>query len=199
MVTEATSIEEQLASMKVTLDRLLKGSVGKDAQIKRQGRQVAILTKKLEKRPIEASNKCSDAEDSDDVSNHNEKSENERKSKKDHSLGSMSVEQIQSLIANAVKAQLGEESCKTHLYTKPYTKRIDALRMPRDYQPPKFNQFEGKGNPKQHIAHFIETCSNAGTEGDRVVKQFVQTLKGSAFDWHTNLASESIDSWGQME
>jgi len=52
---------------------------------------------------------------------------------KDHSLGSMSVEQIQSLIANAVKAQLGEKSCKTHLYTKPYTKRIDALRMPCGY------------------------------------------------------------------
>ena len=58
---------------------------------------------------------------------------------KDHSLGSMSVEQIQSLIANAVKAQLGEESYKTHLHTKPYTKRIDALHMPRGYQPPKFN------------------------------------------------------------
>jgi len=85
----------------------------------------------------------------------------------------MSVEQIQSLNANAVKAQLGEESCKTHVYTKPYTKRIDALRMPRSYQPPKFNQFHGKGNPKQHVVHFIETCSNAGTEGDRLVKQFV--------------------------
>ena len=78
----------------------------------------------------------------------------------------MSVEQIQSLIANAVKARLGEESCKTHSYTKPYTKRIDALRMPRGYEPPKFDHFDGKGNPKQHITHFIETCNSAGTEGD---------------------------------
>ena len=84
------------------------------------------MTKKLEKRPIEASNKCLDAEDFDDESN--EKSDNEHKSKNDYFLGSMSIEQIQSLIANAVEAQLGEESCKTHLYTK----RIDALRMPRN-------------------------------------------------------------------
>jgi len=36
-----------------------------------------------------------------------------------------------------------------------------------------FNKFDGKGNLKQHIAHFIETCSNAGTEVDWLVKQFV--------------------------
>ena len=71
--------------------------------------------------------------------------------------------------------------------------------MPHGYQPPKFNQFDGKGNPKQHIAHFIETCSNAGTEGDRLVKQFVRSLKGIAFDWYTDLEPESINSWEQME
>ena len=79
MVTEVTSIEEQLASMKVTLDRLLKESVEKDAQIKRQSRQIANLTKKLEKQPIQASNKCLDAEDFDKKSNHDEESDNERK------------------------------------------------------------------------------------------------------------------------
>jgi len=166
MVIEVTNIEEQLASMKATPDKLLKESVEKDAQIKRQNKQIADLTKKLEKRPIETSNKCSDVEDSDHESYYNEKSDNERKSKKDHSLVSMLVEHIQSLIANAVKAQLGEESCKTHLYTKPYTKRIDALCMPRGYQPLKFNQFDGKGNPKQHSTHFMVTCSNAGMKGD---------------------------------
>ena len=97
-------------------------------------------------------------------------------------LGSKFAEQIQSLIVNVVKAQLGEGSRKANLYTKPYTKRIDLLRVPYGYQPPKFNQFDGKGNPKQHTAHFIETCSNAGTKGDRLVKQFVRSLKGIAFD-----------------
>ena len=145
MVTELTNIEEQLASMKATLDKLLKESVEKDAQIKLQNEQIADLTKKLKKQPIEASNKCADAEDSDDESHYNEKSDNKHKSNKDHSLGLMSVERIQSLIANAVKAQLGEKSYKIHSYAKPYTKRIDALRMPRGYQPPKFNQFDGKG------------------------------------------------------
>jgi len=32
-----------------------------------------------------------------------------------------------------------------------------------------------------------------------MMKQFVRTLKGIAFDWYTNLEPESIDTWGQME
>ena len=32
-------------------------------------------------------------------------------------------------------------------------------------------QFDGKGNPKQHITHFIETCNNVGMKGDYLVKQ----------------------------
>ena len=71
--------------------------------------------------------------------------------------------------------------------------------MPQNYQPPKFQQFEGKGNPRQHVAHFVETCNNAGTYGDLMVKQFVRSLKGNAFDWYTDLVSGSIDSWNQME
>ncbi|KAL0434269.1 UNVERIFIED_CONTAM: hypothetical protein Slati_2761200 [Sesamum latifolium] len=47
--------------------------------------------------------------------------------------------------------------------------------MPTSYQPPKLQQFDEKGNPKQHIAHFIETCNNI------------------------DLEPESIDSWDEME
>ncbi|KAL0413541.1 UNVERIFIED_CONTAM: Transposon Tf2-12 polyprotein [Sesamum radiatum] len=71
--------------------------------------------------------------------------------------------------------------------------------MPTGYQPPKLQQFDGKGNPKQHIAHFIKTCNNAGTDGDHLVKQFVRSLKGNAFDWYVDLEPESIDNWDEME
>ena len=49
------------------------------------------------------------------------------------------------------------------------------------------------------MAHFVETCNNAGTDGDLLVKQFVRTLKDDAFEWYGQLAPRSIDSWGQME
>ncbi|KAG8380602.1 hypothetical protein BUALT_Bualt06G0032700 [Buddleja alternifolia] len=54
--------------------------------------------------------------------------------------------------------------------------------MPMGYQPPKLQQLDGKGNPKQHVAHFMETCNNAGTDGDLLVKQYVRSLKRNAFD-----------------
>jgi len=69
------------------------------------------------------------------------------KLKNDGSLSLMTFEQIQDLIANAVKLQLRGGVRRTHLYTKPYTKRVDALGMPRGYQHPKFQQFDGKDNP----------------------------------------------------
>ena len=71
--------------------------------------------------------------------------------------------------------------------------------MPNGYQPPKFLQFDGKGNPKQHIAQFIETCENAGTQGNLLVKKFVRSLKGNAFDCYTDLEPKSINSWEQLD
>ena len=103
------------------------------------------------------------------------------------------------MITNTIRAQYGGSSTSSITNSKPYTKHIDNLGMPNGYQPPKFFQFDGKGNPKQHIAHFVETCENVGTQGNVLVKQFVHSLKGNAFDWYTNLEPESIDSWEQLE
>ena len=60
---------------------------------------------------------------------------------------------------------------------------------------PKFQQFDGNSNLKQHVVHFIETYETAGTLGDLLVKQFVQTLKENTFDWYTDLKHKTIDSW----
>ena len=114
------------------------------------------------------------------------------------SISSLSVQQLQDMIMNTIWAQYGGAPQNSLMYSKPNTKRIDIL-QPAGYQPPKFQQFDGKGNPKQHIAHFIETCNNAGNDRDLLTKQFMRTLQGNAFDWYTDLEPESIDSWEQME
>jgi len=87
MVTEAANVEEQLASMKTTLDKLSRESAEKDAQIKRQNEQITELMKRPEKKSSEASKKDSDEEDSDKESNRAEESDDERKARKDRSLG----------------------------------------------------------------------------------------------------------------
>ncbi|KAM1180103.1 hypothetical protein ACFX2G_019608 [Malus domestica] len=85
-------------------------------------------------------------------------------------MGSLSIQQLQEMITNTIKAQYEGISHDSVLYSKPYSKKIDALKMPRGYQPPKFMQFDGKGNPKQHVAHFVET------DGGRLPHQAVCAL-----------------------
>ncbi|TYK01673.1 ty3-gypsy retrotransposon protein [Cucumis melo var. makuwa] len=114
-------------------------------------------------------------------------------------VASLSVQQLQDMIANSILAQYGGLPQTSFIYSKPYTKRIDNLRMPLGYQPPNFLQFDGKDNSKQHIAHFVETCENTGSRGDQLVKQLVRSLKENAFEWYTNLQPEVIDSWEQLE
>ncbi|TYK30010.1 ty3-gypsy retrotransposon protein [Cucumis melo var. makuwa] len=80
------------------------------------------------------------------------------------------------------------------MYSKSYTKRIDNLRMSLGYHPPKFQQFDRKGNLTHHIVQFIETCENARSKGDQLVRQFVRSLKGNAFEWYTDLEPKVIDS-----
>ena len=114
-------------------------------------------------------------------------------------MASLSVQQLQDMITNTIRAQYGGPSQSTLMYSKTYTKKIDNLRMSVGYQPPNCQSFDGKGNPKQHVVHFVETCNNAGTDSDLLVKQLVRSLRGNAFDWYIDLAPECIDSWDQME
>ncbi|KAL0383028.1 UNVERIFIED_CONTAM: hypothetical protein Scaly_0590100 [Sesamum calycinum] len=89
------------------------------------------------------------------------------------SNGMIPVEQLKEFIEGTIKSKIDGNSKSPLTHSKPYTQRIDNLKMPIGYQPLKFQQFDGKCNPKQHAAHFIETCNNAGTYDNHLVKQFV--------------------------
>ncbi|KAM1980691.1 hypothetical protein ACFX15_037284 [Malus domestica] len=53
-------------------------------------------------------------------------------------MGSLSIQQLQEMITNSIKAQYEGSSHTSLFYSKPYSKNIDALKMPKGYQPPKF-------------------------------------------------------------
>ena len=63
-------------------------------------------------------------------------------------IASLLVQQLQDMIANTIRAQYDGAPQSSFMYSKPYIKRVDNLRMPVGYQPPKFQQFDGKGNSK---------------------------------------------------
>ncbi|KAM1220086.1 hypothetical protein ACFX13_047931 [Malus domestica] len=196
MTTRATSIDEQLAHMNEAIARLTRIVEEKDQQI-------AALVNQLDVKPdvkIEQGDDSVKKENDEDEEPPAEKIDVKPEPGQAAALmGSLSIQQLQEMIVSTIKAQYEGSSRDSVLYSKPYSKKIDALKMPRGYQPLKFMQFDGKGNPKQHFAHFIETCNNAGTEGDYLAKQFVRSLKGNAFEWYADLEPESINSWEQLE
>jgi len=98
----------------------------------------------LDKQPAWFVTKGSDSEEEVKALIHSGASKEKMHSKEggkldsDWSPGLMTVEQIQDLVANTLKAQLGGHSCEIHLYIKPYTQRVGALCMPCNYKPQKF-------------------------------------------------------------
>ena len=74
------------------------------------------------------------------------------------SEGMILLDRLKEFIEGTIKDKYEVSTKSSHMYVKRYTARIDNLKMPAGYQPPKFQQFEGKGNPKKHVAYFVETC-----------------------------------------
>ncbi|KAL0340149.1 UNVERIFIED_CONTAM: hypothetical protein Sradi_4531700, partial [Sesamum radiatum] len=135
MVTNMTTIEEQLASLTRAIEGLTKHVQEQDAQIARLiNRQIMLMQVIL-----------------------------------------IPVDQLKEFIEGTIRSKIEGSSKSSLTYSKPYTPRIDGLKMPMGYQPPKFQQFDGK------------------------VKQFVRSLKGNAFDWYIDLEAGSINGWEQLE
>ncbi|KAI5322265.1 hypothetical protein L3X38_031337 [Prunus dulcis] len=74
------------------------------------------------------------------------------------SVGSLSIQQLQDMITNTIRPQYGGPSQDTFIYSKPYTKRLDNLRMPTGYQPPKFMLME-----KVTLNNMLPTSSRCAT------------------------------------
>ncbi|KAL0298880.1 UNVERIFIED_CONTAM: hypothetical protein Sradi_6547800 [Sesamum radiatum] len=64
------------------------------------------------------------------------------------SKGLIPIDQLKEFIMGTIQNKLDGSSKSSIAYTKPYNERINNLKMPIGYQPPKFQQFDGKGNPK---------------------------------------------------
>ena len=199
MMTNTTSLEEQVSSLAQTLEQLMKSMAEREAT---RDAQIAFMMNKMGN----AFGSNHEDESLKPKKSHHDKvntlanGEENSKNLKNFAFELIFSNQLKKLIKEAIKDQVGGgESQSSTAYAKPYTQRIDLLRMPPNYQPLKFQQFEGKGNPRQHVAHFIETCNNASTYGDLMVNKFVCYLKRNVFDWYTNLKPGSIDSWDQLE
>ena len=158
MMTNTSTKEEKMAEMEQNVVLLTKAFEDKDLQI-------AILMNKLEMQDLGESSHGPKFPFGFTFTKDDKGKENQDIPWREQStsITSLSVYQLQDMITNTIQAQYEGSSTSFFTYTKAYTKRIDNMRMLNRYQLPKFLQFDGKGNLKQRIAHFVETCENAGT------------------------------------
>ncbi|KAL0282347.1 UNVERIFIED_CONTAM: hypothetical protein Sangu_2955600 [Sesamum angustifolium] len=165
MVTNATTIAEQLASLTRAIEELTK-------HVQEQDAQIARLINKADN--VDASHvmrKQVEAHDQVEASAKQHYIEKDMYSKElQFSNGLIPVDQLKEFIEGTIKSKIEGSSKPSLTYSKSYTPRIDGLKIPMGYQRPMFQQFDGKGNPKQHVAHFVEMCNNMGTYDYYLVK-----------------------------
>ncbi|KAK4409375.1 hypothetical protein Sango_0010500 [Sesamum angolense] len=168
MVTNATTIEEQLAS----LTRAIEGPM---KHVQEQDAQIARLINKADN--VDASHVMGkQVEAHDEVEGPTKQYYTEKdKYAKEFQIsydGLIPMDQLKEFTEGTIRSKIEGSSKSSLTYSKPYTPRIDSLKMPMGYQPPKFQQ---------------------------LIVKFVRSLKGNAFDWYTDLEAGSIDGWEQLE
>ncbi|KAL7190998.1 hypothetical protein ACSBR2_023133 [Camellia fascicularis] len=160
MMVQLSSLEEQIATLAKVVETL-----GKCDQ--KQETQLTKLLNKLKKKPICGATKLlgsmpklAKQTTPQEILETSSKSMVSSEDIQVSADGLIHAKQLKDLIMGATTKK-DASGCKTfQSYTKPYTHRIELVKIPRKYQPPKFPQFNSKDDPKQHVVHFVETCSN---------------------------------------
>ncbi|KAL0284393.1 UNVERIFIED_CONTAM: hypothetical protein Sangu_2473500 [Sesamum angustifolium] len=161
----AITIEEQLADLTRAIDGLMK-------HVKEQDAQITRLINKADN--IDASHVMEKQVEAHDevempIKQHYAEKDKSAKEFQISSDGLIPVDQLKEFIEGTIRSKVEGSSRSSVTYSKPYTPRIDSLKMP------------------------------IGTYDDHLVKQFVRSLKGNAFDWYTNLEAGSINGLKHLE
>ena len=82
---------------------------------------------------------------------------------------------------------------------KPYESWHDLVPFPAGWHPPKFRQFDGTGDAREHLAYFEAACGDTANNSSLLLRQFSGSLTGAAFHWYSRLPVGSISSWGAMK
>ncbi|CAA0832644.1 Unknown protein, partial [Striga hermonthica] len=144
MMTNASTIQEQLATMAKTMESLMKHVQNQDSTI------LKLLERVDKAETSRAGGKQGETHEEEETSKEDEvkQTEKEKSSSEIHvsSSGLIPTDQLKEFIMGTIKDKFDGGSKSSLTYSKPYTQRIDSLKMPTGYQPPKFQQFDGTAN-----------------------------------------------------
>ncbi|KAK4386213.1 hypothetical protein Sango_2491900 [Sesamum angolense] len=148
MVTNATTIEKQLASLTKAIEGLTKNVQEQDAQIAR------LINKADNVDASHVTGKQVEAHDEVEASAKQHYTEKDMYAKELQisSNGLIPVDQLKEFIEGTIKSKIEGSSKSSLTYSKPYTPRIDGLKMPMGYQLTLKEKTNFKGNASKRIS-----------------------------------------------
>ncbi|KAH0738141.1 hypothetical protein KY290_036846 [Solanum tuberosum] len=72
------------------------------------------------------------------------------------------------------------------------------VELPVGYKVPKFDVFDGKGNPRAHLRSYCDKLVGVGKDEAIRMKLFIRSLTGEALDWYTSRDPQKWNNWGAM-
>uniref|UniRef100_M1DDG4 Uncharacterized protein n=1 Tax=Solanum tuberosum TaxID=4113 RepID=M1DDG4_SOLTU len=135
LMADSTDMNEKFAIMEKTIEALKKSVDDKNLHISQLMNKLEAFT------PGESSHvpTCLSGFDqrNKDIEESLAKSKFQKEKQFASSVAALSVQQLQDMITNTITTQYGGTPQSSLYYSKPYTRRIDRLSMPTNYQPPK--------------------------------------------------------------
>ncbi|XP_071912384.1 uncharacterized protein [Coffea arabica] len=69
------------------------------------------------------------------------------------------------------------------------------VQLPVGFKTPKFNKYDGTGNPKTHLRLFANKLGKPVDDENLPLRLFPESLEGDALDWYSNLKPEEAKTW----
>ncbi|XP_071902598.1 uncharacterized protein [Coffea arabica] len=69
------------------------------------------------------------------------------------------------------------------------------VQLPVGFKTPKFNKYDGTGNPKTHLCLFANKLGRPVDDENLPLRLFPESLEGDALDWYSNLKPEKVKTW----
>ena len=73
-------------------------------------------------------------------------------------MNPMLMAMIDDLVRKQVRKMKEKDDESFRMVTKPYPARVDAVPFPSGFSQSDFKMFDGTGDPRQHVAHFLSRC-----------------------------------------
>ncbi|XP_070004558.1 uncharacterized protein [Nicotiana sylvestris] len=72
------------------------------------------------------------------------------------------------------------------------------VELPKGYKPPKFEMFDGIGDPRVHLRNYCDKLVGVGKDENIRMKLFMRSLTGDALSWYISQNSKKLSNWVSM-